>query len=250
MDLQESQAEPQDTKELQDSSAQLQDSSTEPEESRTEPQEYRQPSKCSFKIEKGACLVTAPEDHDILPGRMIRQMVANLEKHFQLYEYSMVEGDKTVDEMEDVVGVVELSSGTFAKLFGKRKYCVFQKLHPSLYDENFIELSGEEEESFSQNLPAGEEFVKADFTVSMPPYYYIVATRDESRKLMDVLNHLKLRDFNETRDAVARLCEASVTVFDEVELLAEYEDRDFPGALAAGLEEFLEAPRMVEHLDL
>lgn len=207
-------------------------------------------SKCDYKMEKSACLVTAPEDRDILPGRMLRVMAANLEKHFRLLEFSCVQGYKSVDEMEDVIGVVELQCGFFKRLFGKQEICVFQKMHPSFYDENYVQLSEEEQEAFKKNLPEGEEFVQADYTVSIPSFYFVAVTMDDERKLIDVLNHLKLGSFSELRDAVASLCEASISVFDEIEMLVEYAHDELPTLLTEGMDEWLKPPESVEYLDI
>jgi hypothetical protein len=207
-------------------------------------------NKCDFKTERNACLITAPEDRDILPGRMLRQMVENLEKRFQLFEFSCVQGYRVVDEMEDVIGVVELQSGFFKRLMGKQDICVFQKLHPSFYEPEYVQLSEEEKEAFRENLPEGEEFNEADYTVSIPPFFFVAVTQDDSRKLMDVLNHLKLRDFSEARDAIATLCDASVSIFDEIEILAEYFDEGFPNLLSDGMEEWLNPSEAVEYLEV
>jgi hypothetical protein len=161
-----------------------------------------------------------------------------------------VQGYKAVDEMEDVIGVIELQSGFFKRLMGKQDICVFQKLHPSFYEEGYVQLSEEEKETFKANLPEGEEFNEADYTVSIPSFFFIVATVDDSRKLMDVFNHLKLRDFADVRDAAATLCEASISVFDEVELLAEYSDENFPALLTESLDDWLKPPEQVEFLDI
>jgi hypothetical protein len=207
-------------------------------------------NKCDFKMEQNACLITAPEDRDILPGKMLRNMVGNLEKRFQLFEFSCVQGYRAVDEMEDVIGVVELQCGFFKRLFGKRDICVFQKLHPSFYDEAYVQLTDEEKEAFQKNLPEGEEFFEADYTVSIPSFFFMAVTQDDSRKLMDVLNHLKLNGFNEARDAIATLCEASISIFDEIEILAEYFDKELPNILTDGLDEWLRPPEKVEFLEI
>lgn len=207
-------------------------------------------NKCDFKVEQNACLITAPENMDILPGRMLRLIAANLEKHFQLFEFSSVEGNRAVDEMDDVIGIIELQSGFFKRLLGKQEICVFQKLHPSFYEEDYVQLSEDEKEAFKKNLPEDEEFAEADYTVSVPSYFFIVVTADDSRKLMDVLNHLKLRDLSEVRDAIATLCEATISIFDEIEVLVEYAAEDMPELIAEGLEEWLKPPEQVEYLDI
>jgi hypothetical protein len=207
-------------------------------------------NKCDFKMEKGACLITAPEDRDILPGRMLRLLAANLEKRFQLYEFSLVQGYRAVDEMEDVIGVVELKCGFLQRMFGNQSICVFQKLHPSFYEEGYVQLSEDEKETFRQNLPEGEEFAEADYTVSIPSYFFVTVTQDDIRKITDVLNHLKLMSFSEVRDAVVTLCEATVSVFNEIEVLAEYNDENFPTILTEGLDEWVGPPEEVEYLDI
>jgi hypothetical protein len=207
-------------------------------------------NKCDVKMEQYACLITAPEDRDILPGRMLRLMVENLEKRFQLFEFSCVQGYRAVDEMEDVIGVVELQSGFFKRLFGKQEICVFQKLHPSFYEVDYVQLSEEEKDVFRSNLPEGEEFAEADYTVSIPSFFFMVITQDDSRKIMDVLNHLKLNSFDEARDAIATLCDASVSIFDEIEILAEYSDEHFPDILTDGLDDWVKPPETVEQLEI
>jgi hypothetical protein len=207
-------------------------------------------NKCDFKMEKSACLITAPEDRDILPGRMLRAMTANLEKHFHLLEFSCVQGYKAVDEMDDVIGVVELQCGFFKRLFGKQEICVFQKMHPSFYDETYVQLSEEEKEAFQKNLLEGEEFIQADYTVSIPSYYFVAVTQDDDRKLIDVMNHLRLRTFPEVRAAVASLCDASISIFDEIELLMEFSHEELPKLLTEGLDEWLKPSEEVEYLDI
>lgn len=207
-------------------------------------------TKCDFKMENGASLIIAPENRDILPGRMIRALVANLEKRYQLFEYSSIIGYRAADEMEDVLGIVELRSGFFKRLTGKHELCVFQKLHPSLYENEYVQLSAEELEAFRENLAEGDDFVQADYTVSIPAYFFMAVTTDDSKRLIEVLNHLKLRDFSEVRDAVAKLCEASLSVFDEVELLAEYSSDEILDFTVEGLDEWLKPPEHVESLNI
>jgi hypothetical protein len=207
-------------------------------------------TKCDFKMENGASLIIAPENRVILPGRMIRMMVANLERRFQLMEYSSVIGYKAADEMEDVLGIIELRSGFFKRLMGKQELCVFQKLHPSLYDEEYVQLSEEEQEAFRENLEEGDDFIKADYSLSVPPYFFMAVSQDDSKKLIEVFNHLKLKDFAQVRDAVANLCDASISIFDEVELLAEYTSGDIPEIMTEGLDEWLMPPEHVDRLDI
>ena len=207
-------------------------------------------TKCDFKMENGACLIIAPENRDILPGKMIRAFVANLEKRFFLFEYSSVIGYKAAEEMEDVLGVVELQCGFFKRLMGKQELCVFQKLHPSLYDPDYVKLSEEELLAFKENLDEGDDFDQADYTVSIPSNFFIAVTQDDSRKLIEVLNHLKLKDFSQVHNAVATLCEASVSIFDEIELLTEYGSDEIPEFCTEGLEEWLKEPEHVQSLDI
>ena len=207
-------------------------------------------TKCDFKMENGASLVVAPENRDILPGRMIRAIVANLEKRFFLFEYSSVIGYRAAEEMDDILGVVELQTGFFKRLMGKQELCVFQKLHPSLYDPNYVSLSEEESQAFKENLEEGDDFEVADYTVSIPPNFFVAVTQDDSKKLIEVLNHLKLRDFAQVRNAVANLCEASVSIFDEIELLAEYASDEIPELFSEGLDEWLTDPVRVESLNI
>lgn len=206
--------------------------------------------KCDFKMENGASLIVAPENRDILPGRLIRALVANLEKRFFLFEYSSVIGYKAADEMEDVLGVVELQCGFFKRLMGKQELCVFQKLHPSLFDPDYVKLSDEELQAFKENLDEGDDFDTADYTVSIPSYFFVAVTQDDSKRLIDVLNHLKLKDFAQVRNAVANLCEASVSIFDEIELLTEYASEEIPELFSEGMDEWLSEPERVESLNI
>ena len=207
-------------------------------------------SKCDFKMENYACLITAPEDRDILPGRMLRAMIANLGRRYELLEFSCVTGYRAVDEMEDVVGVVEIESGFYKRLFGKQEICVFQKLHPSLYDEHYVQLTEDEIEAFQENMPQDEEFEESDYTVSIPPFYFIAVMLDDSKRIIDIINHIKPKDFSEVRDAVASLCEASISIFDEIEVLVEYADTEVPEMMVEGLDEWIEPPELVQYLDI
>ena len=58
----------------------------------------------------------------ILPGRMIREMVRNLETRYELYEYSLIKSERQLEEMDDVVATVPLAGGGLQK--GKLVRCV------------------------------------------------------------------------------------------------------------------------------
>jgi hypothetical protein len=113
-----------------------------------------------------------------------------------------------------------------------------------------VQLSEDEIEAFKDNMPEDEEFEEADYTVSIPGYFFVAVMLDDSKKIIDVLNHLKPRDFSEVRDAVASLCEASISIFDELEILVEYADTDVPELMVEGLDEWIEPPELVDYLDI
>ena len=207
-------------------------------------------TKCDFKMEKYACLITLSDDRPVLPGRMLRTIVANLERRYQVLEFSNVVGYREVDQMEDVVGVVELRTGFFQRLLGKHQLCVFQKPHPSFYDAQYVQLGEEEQAEFRERLPEGEELVVEDYTVSIPAHCFLAMTVDDDRMVIDILNHLKLRDFTAVREAVATLFEGVVSIFDETELLAEYIDAVVPDILSEGLDEWVNPPELVDSLNI
>ncbi len=206
------------------------------------------PVKCDFKVAGKTFLISAPRGLDMLPGRMVRRMIKNMEKQYQLSEYSLVKGGRAVDEMEDVIGNVLLKSGAGSWLFGTQPFAVFQRLHPSMYDADFIQLGDEETMDFQSRLPEGEPYNYEDFTLSMPSDYFI-AVGINMKKLIKVLDHLRLDTFDDVRDAVARLSIASITIYDEADMFVEYNEDSFPTILTDGIEDYLNAPEEVDELE-
>jgi hypothetical protein len=188
--------------------------------------------KCDFKVaaQEKSMVIAAPEGR-VLSGRMLRIMVANMETRYQVYEYSLVKGSRNAEEVEDLVGMVPLSGVG-------QKYIVFQRLHPSFYDENAIHLTPEEIDTFRGALEEDEEFVMADYTVSMPSDYFLLIT-DDIRKFITVATHLRLESLEAMQEAAVRLGEAAVSIYDEADMMIEYQDNTFPDVFINGLDGFL-----------
>lgn len=204
--------------------------------------------KCDYKFADNTFLISAPRGLDVLPGRMLRRIMKNLEDKYQLSEYSFVKGRRAAEMKEDVISDVALRSGTGAFVMGNQPMVVFQKLHPSIYDPDFIQLTDDETMDFQSRLPDDEAFNYEDFTVAMTPDYFIAVAVDV-RKLSKVLDHLRLESFEALREAVGRLCPAAITIYDEADMFVQYTDKTLPAIFTEGLEEWLNPPEEVESLD-
>lgn len=204
--------------------------------------------RCEYKYSGNAFAISAPHGVDVLPGRMIRKIIDNLEKKYSLCEFSMVKGRRAAEQKEDVIADVFLKSGTGAFLFNSQPVVVMQKLHPSMYDPDFVQLSDEETMEFQKRLPDDEGFNYEDFTISMPADYFI-AVSDNIKSLAKVLDHLRLEDFDAFRKAISKLCIASITIYDEADMFVEYNEKTFPTTFTEGIEEYLYPPEHVEELN-
>ena len=195
-------------------------------------------TRCDFQIstQEHKLRIESPQER-ILPGRMIREMVRNLETRYELYEYSMIKSERQLDEMEDVVATIPLAGSGLQK----GKMVVIQRLHNSLYDPEYIKLEPEQLDEFAQTMEPGEELNVADYTVALPKDYYVMVT-DDLKKFVMVATHLKLTDMNKMVECVVRLGSASITIQDEVIMDVDYEDESFPDLLTRGCEEFLRTP--------
>jgi len=195
--------------------------------------------QCDIRISDQAIRIQSPQGR-IIPGRLIRSIVHNLEVKYQLYEFSLIRNAKELQELEDVVDVVNLKRGS---------KCVIQKLHPSLYDESVIRLTAEELDEFAATVPSDEQMVVADYTVSMPAEYFILVT-DNIQCFVAFANHLKLDGFPAMRECAARLGDAAITIFDENDMIIEYQDENLPDILMQDLDPWLKTPLHVKDLDL
>ena len=204
------------------------------------------PFRCDIKIAENGVQIVAP-DGRLLPGRMLRAMMQNLENHYQVLEYTMVKNDKELRELDGVLQVVPLASGFLSALSGK-KFIAFMGLHPSFYDENAVELSQEEIEEFRATIPAGEEMYVADFTVSLPADFMALVT-DDLNKFCTVATHLKLENLAAMQECATRLGVASITIFDEVEMIVEYQDPALADVILEGLDDWLATPVHVRSLN-
>ena len=183
-------------------------------------------TRCDYRIstQERILEIEAPQER-ILPGRMIREMVRNLETRYELYEYSLIKSERQLEEMDDVVATVPLAGGGLQK----GKLVVIQRLHTSLYDPALVKLE------------PGEELNPDDYTVALPADYYVMVT-DDLKKFVMVATHLKLTGMDKMVECVSRLCCAGISIQDEALMTVEYENEDFPELLSRGCDEFLRAP--------
>ncbi len=193
--------------------------------------------KCQFNIsekEKALCIV-APEER-IIPGRLLREIVANIETKYQIYEYFYVASRQETEGIMDVVGMVPLAGLT-------QRYIVFTKLDPSFMEENAIHPTPEEEDHFRSLLDPDEEYVQADYTVSLPEELNILVTEDIKR-FITVADHLKLRSYDDMLDVAERLGEAAITILSGAEMTVVFNDDDFIETFCrnGSLEEWLYDP--------
>ncbi len=204
--------------------------------------------KCDYKVSGNAIQISAPRGLDLLPGRLIRKVIKNIEAKYQICEFSQVKGRKEAESLDDVISSISLKGGMGAWLFGTTPIAVFQRLHTSLYDPDFIRLDDDETMDFQHRLPEDEPFNYEDFTVSMPADYYIMIAPSSS-KLIEVISHLRPDGFDDVRKAVSKIATASITIYDEADMYIEFADAKFPLIFTEGLDEWLNEPQEVEYLD-
>lgn len=205
-------------------------------------------TKSDYKICGNALQISAPRGLDLLPGRMIRKMMKNIESHYQICEYSEVRGRREAEVLDDVVGNIYLKGGVGAWLMGNAPVAVFQRLHTSMYDADFIRLEEEEVMDFQSRLPEDEPFNYEDFTLSMPADYFLLIA-PSTTKLIDVISHLRPDTFDDVREAIARISAASITIYDEADMHVEFTDDKFPEILTHELEDWINPPEQVDYLD-
>jgi hypothetical protein len=195
-------------------------------------------TRCDYRIstQERILEIEAPQER-ILPGRMIRDIVRNLETRYELYEYSVIKSERQLEEMDDVVATIPLGGSPLQK----GKMVVVQRLHNSLYDPNYVKLEPGQMDDFAQTLEPGEELNPEDYTVALPADYYVMVT-DDVKKFVMVATHLKLTGMDKMMECVSRLCCASITIQDEALMRVEYENEDFPELLTKGCDEFLRTP--------
>ncbi len=206
------------------------------------------PIKSNYKISGNAMQISAPRGLDLLPGRMIRKMIKNMEEKYQICEFCEVRGRKEAEMMDDVIGSIHLKGGVGSVLMGSAPVAVFQRLHTSLYDPDFIQLEEDEVMDFQARLPEDEPFNYEDFTLSMPADYFLMIA-PSSIKMIDVISHLRPETFDDVREAIARISSASISIYDEADMHVEFTDEGFPELLTEGLEDWINPPEQVEFLD-
>ena len=204
--------------------------------------------KSEYKISGNALQISAPRGLDLLPGRMIRKMIKNIETKYQICEFCEVRGRKEAEVMDDVIGSIYLKGGLGSWMMGNAPVAVFQRLHTSMYDPDFIRLEEDEVMDFQSRLPEDEPFNYEDFTLSMPADYFLMIAPSSSR-MIDVISHLRPETFDSVREAVARIGAASITIYDEADMHVEFTDENFPELLTHGLEDWINPPQQVDYLD-
>ncbi|MGI6315987.1 MAG: hypothetical protein ACOX17_04830 [Christensenellales bacterium] len=207
--------------------------------------------RCEIKIAPEALRIVAPEGR-LLPGRMLRRIVQNLEQHYQVFEYTFCKNNKELNSLGENVGVVPLYgkgiSGLFPFLTGQ-KSVAFLGLDASFYDPKAYHISEQALTEFRATIPEGEMMYEEDFTVYMPADFTAIVTNDLYR-FVQVAGHIKLRTREEMQNCVARLSVAGITVYDEVEMIVDYNDPAIPEIIINGNEEFLSTPLHVTSLEI
>ena len=209
------------------------------------------PIKCDYKSAENVFCISAPRGLDILPGRMLRQVIKNLSSKYEICEFSFAKGRKAAEEKEDVVTDVYLAASRSAYLLGAQPIVVFQTVHPSLLDPQFIQLTSDEIMEFKGRLTdigLDEEYNTNDFSIAMPSDYFLVVT-ENARKLARVLEHLRLETFQDFRNTLSRLAPATISIYDEADMFVTYTDMTIPSLLTDGIEEWLMPLEKVNHLD-
>ncbi|MBN2879127.1 MAG: hypothetical protein JXN65_05790 [Clostridia bacterium] len=209
------------------------------------------PIKCDYKSAENVFCISAPRGLDVLPGRMLRQVIKNLSSKYEVCEFSFVKGRKAADEKEDVVTDVYLAASRSAYLMGSQPIVVFQTVHPSLLDPQFIQLNPDEIMEFKGRLTdigLDEEYNTNDYSVAMPSDYFLVIT-ENVRKLARVMEHLRLETFQDFRNTLSRLAPATISIYDEADMFVTYTDKTIPALLTEDIEEWLLPLEKVPHLD-
>ena len=209
------------------------------------------PIKCDYKSAENVFCISAPRGLDVLPGRMLRRVVKNLSSKYEVCEFSFVKGKRAADEKEDVITDIYLTTSRTSYLFGSQPIVVFQSIHPSLLDPQFIQLSPDEIMEFKGRLTdigEDEEYNTNDYSIAMPSDYFLVVT-ENARKLGRVLEHLRLETFQDFRNTISRLAPATISIYDEADMFVTYTDRTIPSLLTEGIEDWLMPLEKVNHLD-
>jgi len=209
------------------------------------------PIKCDYKSAENVFCISAPRGLDVLPGRMLRQVIKNLSSKYEVCEFSFVKGRRAADEKEDVVTDVYLAASRSAYLMGSQPIVVFQTVHPSLLDPQFIQLNPDEIMEFKGRLTdigLDEEYNTNDYSVAMPSDYFLVIT-ENVRKLARVMEHLRLETFQDFRNTLSRLAPATISIYDEADMFVTYTDKTIPALLTEDIEEWLLPLEKVPHLD-
>ncbi|MEX1376849.1 MAG: hypothetical protein AB1Z23_05145 [Eubacteriales bacterium] len=209
------------------------------------------PIKCDYKSADNVFCISAPRGLDVLPGRMLRKIISNLSSKYEVCEFSFCKGKKEADEKEDVVTDVYLTASRSAYVFGAQPIVVFQTVHPSLLDPQFIQLTPDEIMEFKGRLTdigMDEEYNTNDYSVAMPSDYFLVIT-ENARKLARVMEHLRLETFQDFRNTISRLAPATISIYDEADMFVTYTDNTIPALLTEGIEEWLMPLEKVTHLD-
>ncbi len=209
------------------------------------------PIKCDYKSADNVFCISAPRGLDILPGRMLRKIIKNLNSKYEVCEFSFVKGKRAADEKEDVITDVYLAASRSAYLLGSQPIVVFQTVHPSLLDPQFIQLTPDEIMEFKGRLTdigLDEEYNTNDYSIAMPSDYFLVVT-ENVRKMSRVLEHLRLETFQDFRNTLSRLAPATISIYDEADMFVTYTDKTIPSMLTEGIEEWLMPLEKVTHLD-
>ena len=206
------------------------------------------PFQCMYQVAGKSLKISIPEERSMLPGRLLRSMIANIETKYKVFEYFLVQNEKELDAAEDVIEAVPLWPSLIDKATFRRPMVAFRTLDRSFYVPQLNRLSKEQLFYYKRELGPDEELVEEDYSLVMPPDLFILAT-DNLKKFTTVASHLKLRNFGEMQAMAAKLGDASIAIYDQADMYIEYDHDSFPALITFELEEWLLPPQMVSSLD-
>lgn len=174
-----------------------------------------------------------------LPVKLIRKIIQNVMREYELYECSITYGKRGLKQYNDIQGIIKLKTNLLIRLVFGNKYIVFEQLHPSLYDESYIKLTADHIDKLKVDLEEGEELDIDYYTLYIDQHAWMIATKD-LKELLNKIKHIKSMNIKQFNNLILNYVAASIEVNDDVEIVINYKNDKVINVSLENTEEYWE----------
>lgn len=172
-----------------------------------------------------------------LPAGLIRTVLSNLRRHYDIYECFLGKGDPEDIEGSDDQPCVKFKGSFISNLLGRTPYAMFTPVPEAFFDANAVQLTPEEIEDLLSEIPEEDKDNISDYTIDIEGDMFLLVTKN-LEGFLEVVKKFGYKNHQSFLDAVPYLSDALISIHDTVELEIDYSDESIAAVALEGTPEY------------